>query len=90
MAHGSLTHAEVSNSSLTKDRRIKAPIYAEAGVPEYWIIDVTSDRLRVEVHTDPRDGDYRRVEILRDGDVLRPTRLPIEIPVIELPWKRDR
>jgi Uma2 family endonuclease len=80
---------EVSNSSLNKDRTIKAPLYAEAGVPEYWIIDVSGRELRVEVHTDPRGDDYRHVEILRDGDVLRPSRLPgIEIPVIEIPWKR--
>jgi Uma2 family endonuclease len=81
---------EVSNSSLAKDRGIKTPIYAEAGVPEYWIVDVTGDELRIEVHTDPQNGDYRRIEILRDGDVLRPTHVPIEIPVIEIPWKRDQ
>lgn len=69
---------EVSNSSLVKD-------------PEYWIVDVTGEELRIEVHIDPRDGDYRRVEVLRDGDVLRPTQLPaIAIPVSEIPWKRDR
>ena len=80
---------EVSDSSVQKDRRIKAPIYAEAKVPEYWIVDISTEALRVEVHTDPTPDGYRRVEILRDGDVLRPGRLTgIEIPVIEIPWKR--
>jgi Uma2 family endonuclease len=80
---------EVSNSSLKKDRGIKGPLYAEAGVPEYWIVDVSGDELRIEVHTDPRGGDYRHVEILRDGDVLRPSRLPgVEILVTEIPWQR--
>ncbi len=80
---------EISDSSLAKDRRIKAPIYAEAGVPEYWIVDISGDQLCVEVHTDPAPSGYRRVEILRDDDVLRPTQLlRIEIAVREIPWKR--
>jgi Uma2 family endonuclease len=80
---------EVSDSSIKKDRRVKAPIYAEANVPEYWIVDISTVELRVEVHTEPTAEGYRRVEILRDGDTLRPTRLPaVAIPVLEIPWKR--
>ena len=77
---------EVSNSSLANDRRIKGPLYAEAGVPEYWIVDISGNELRVEVHTDPAPDGYRQVAILRDGDVLRPTRLPgVEIAVDDIP-----
>lgn len=80
---------EVSDSSIRKDRRVKTSIYAEAGVPEYWIVNISKEELLIEVHTDPTPDGYRRVEVLRDGDVLRPTRLPgVEIPVIEIPWKR--
>jgi Uma2 family endonuclease len=80
---------EISDSSIKKDRRIKAPIYAEANVPECWIVDISTVELRVEVHTDPTPSGYRRVEILRDGDVLRPSRLPgVELPVSDIPWKR--
>jgi Uma2 family endonuclease len=80
---------EVSDSSVRKDRKLKGPIYAEAGAPEYWLVDISSDDLCVEVHTTPTTSGYRNVEILRDGDVLRPTRLSgIEIPVIEIPWNR--
>ncbi len=80
---------EVSSSSLAYDRRIKAPIYAQANVPEYWIVDVSGAELSIEVHTDATPQGYRRVEIVRDGDVLRPARLPeIEIAVREIPWKR--
>ncbi len=80
---------EVSDSSIGKDRRIKARIYAEARVPEYWIVDISGDELCVEVHTDPTLHGYRHVDILRAGDVLRPTRLPgTEIFVSDIPWKR--
>lgn len=85
----SLLLIEVSESSIRKDRRIKAPIYAEAGVPEYWIVDISDDALRVEVHTGPTAHGYRHVEILRDGDVLRPTKLAnVDIPVADVPWNR--
>ncbi len=54
------------------------------GIPEYWIVDVTGRT--VEVHTRPDGGYYSRVQILRDGDVLRPTLLPgVAIWVAEIP-----
>jgi Uma2 family endonuclease len=42
---------EVSDSSLGFDRREKGRIYARAGVPVYWVVNV-EDR-QVEVYTDP-------------------------------------
>jgi len=31
---------EVADSSLEYDRDVKAPIYANAGIPEYWLVDL--------------------------------------------------
>jgi Uma2 family endonuclease len=76
---------EVAESSLAKDRGIKARLYAAAGVLEYWVVDLHS--MRIEVRTGPNKRAYahRRtaglenairlvafpdVEI-RVGDVLR-------------------
>jgi len=42
---------EVSDSSLAFDRRDKGRIYAQAGIPVYWIINL-QDR-HIEVYTDP-------------------------------------
>lgn len=80
---------EVSDSSLRKDQQIKAPLYASAGVPEYWIVDISNDRLVIDVHTEPTAEGYRIVTRMRDGDVLKPARLPVEIRVDEIPWPRD-
>jgi Uma2 family endonuclease len=75
---------EVAHSSLGIDRGLKRTIYAEAGVPEYWIVDVNT--LTVEVHILPEDGSYTSVTTLRDGDVLRPTLLPeVTIRVADIP-----
>jgi Uma2 family endonuclease len=75
---------EVAHTSMRIDRGLKRMIYAEAGVPEYWIVDMNT--LTVEVHTLPRDGSYTRVTTLRDGDVLRPTLLAdVMIRVADIP-----
>jgi len=42
---------EVSDSSLQQDRLSKSRIYAGAGVPEYWIVNLRD--ARVEVYRDP-------------------------------------
>ena len=76
---------EVADSSLDRDREDKAPIYAQAGVPEYWIVDVNTATIEVLTHPGP-DG-YLCVARLTRGDVLRPTQLAgIEIAIADLPW----
>lgn len=46
---------EVSDSTLAFDRRTKQRAYAEAGIPEYWIINLV-DRV-IEVYTNPKPRD---------------------------------
>ena len=52
---------EVAKKTVEKDREVKGPIYAAAGIPEYWIINLNSRK--VEVHTDPdtEEGVYQSV-----------------------------
>ena len=38
---------EVADSSLREDRDLKSPIYAAAGVPEFWLIDVNAETVTV-------------------------------------------
>jgi len=79
---------EVADSSQPIDREIdrgiKLTIYAEADVPEYWIVDLV--QMTVDVHTQPKGGRYTNLRTFRDGDVLRPTLLPdVAIYVAEIP-----
>ncbi len=80
---------EVSSSSIRKDRKVKALLYAEIGVPEYWLIDITKGVPVVEVYTDPTPQGYATMTTLRDGDVLRPKLVPIEIQIADLPRDVD-
>src|SRR5438876_4153608 len=72
---------EVALSSFALDRRYKASLYARAGRPEYWIVNLV-DRV-LEVRRDPAPSasapygwDYGRMEALGVGDMVRPLAAP--------------
>ncbi|WP_420128455.1 Uma2 family endonuclease [Longimicrobium sp.] len=50
---------EVADTSVGFDRRKKSRLYAEANIPEYWVLDLP--RNHVVVHRRPRAGGYRDV-----------------------------
>jgi Uma2 family endonuclease len=75
---------EISDSSLRRDRMWKQTIYAKAGIPEYWVVNVQDGS--VEVYTEPTPSGYARKQTFRGGDVLRPTLLAgIDIAVADMP-----
>jgi len=49
---------EVADSSLGHDLENKASLYAEAGIPEYWIVNLVDYELIV--FTDPANGSYQQ------------------------------
>ncbi|MES2462947.1 MAG: Uma2 family endonuclease [Armatimonadota bacterium] len=57
---------EVSDTTLRDDLTIKANLYARAGVPDYWVLDVTGRQLFV--HRNPTDGIYGLVERYSDSE----------------------
>jgi Uma2 family endonuclease len=61
---------EVSYSALYKDRAVKAPLYAAADIPEYWIVNLPESV--VEVHRRPWGNRYRTVTRHSRGETLRP------------------
>ena len=65
---------EVSDTTVRYDSTIKASLYAEARIPEYWVLDVNKDVLVVRV--DPSGGEYRGVQILHRGETVSPRMLP--------------
>lgn len=66
---------EVSDSTLDFDRRSKAPMYARAHVPEYWIVNLV-DRV-VEVYRDPvPDHGYQTAVTFHPGEWIVPLVAP--------------
>jgi Uma2 family endonuclease len=80
-----LLAVEVSDATLRKDRIPKAAIYAEAGIPEYWIVNVKDESIEVDRDPDPKASRYRTMMTLTSGQVLTPTSIPrFSLPVLEL------
>ena len=65
---------EVSDTTLRTDRRVKRPLYARAGFPEYWIVDL--EARQIEVHRSPTGDTYASVERKGPGDVMTIEALP--------------
>jgi Uma2 family endonuclease len=72
---------EVADSSVPADREVKAPLYAVAGVVEYWIVNLADEV--VEVHRDPRaDGTYAAVAVVPRAGTVSPLAFPdLVLPV---------
>jgi Uma2 family endonuclease len=70
---------EVAESSLREDLGEKATLYAQAGIPEYWVVNLVG-RV-VVVFREPRDGSYRQRSTLLPGASATP---PLSWPDVEV------
>ncbi len=60
---------EVAHATVNKDRNLKGPIYAAAGIPEYWIINLNARS--VELHLFPTPiGEYGSVVHYAEGQTF--------------------
>ena len=60
---------EVSETTLEYDRKVKVPLYAGAGIPEAWVVNLPEER--IEVYSDPAGGDYQTVRPFTRGQKLQ-------------------
>jgi Uma2 family endonuclease len=65
---------EVADTSLAYDRGLKLPLYARAGIPEVWIVDLTNEA--IERYANPANGAYRSVNHAAHGQTITPSALP--------------
>ena len=78
---------EVADSSLDYDRTVKLGVYADSGIPLYYVVNI-NDRC-IEVYKDPRagTGHYGTAEQVRVGQsIMFPTPVGpgLEVPAREL------
>jgi Uma2 family endonuclease len=63
---------EVADSTLQRDRTLKKRLYATAGIPVYWIVNLSNNQ--IEVYTDPsgpdEQPDYRQQRVCGREDSL--------------------
>jgi Uma2 family endonuclease len=73
---------EIADTSLKFDRDIKAKLYAETGVPEYWLADIKTGT--VFAYSQIESGKYRVVRQLHRGEFQAPALMadcPIPIDI---------
>jgi Uma2 family endonuclease len=73
---------EVSDSSAAFDLSRKAALYAEAGVPEYWVLEL--GRRRLVVHRQPDGAEYRLRQFFSEPDTVTLENRAENIPVTQL------
>ena len=78
-AEDALLVIEVADTSLEHDRQVKVPLYARAGIPEVWLVELAGDRIAA-VHRDPGPEGYHDVSVVARGDTLS----AVSIPGLEL------
>ena len=78
-----LLAVEVSVTTLLEDRTEKARLYAEAGVPEYWIVNPVARQ--VEVRREPVGTEYASVVVYGEDEAVSPLVAPdLILPVASL------
>jgi Uma2 family endonuclease len=73
-AHALLV-VEISESTLAFDRTTKAKIYADAGIEDYWIVNLVDNCLEVQRQPVPGDG-YAQKLTLKPGEKIAPLSAP--------------
>ena len=71
---------EVADSSLDFDTNDKRPLYAKAGIRDYWVVDINGRRLLI--YRDPRAGDYTTQQALGALDSVSP--LAVQTAVVRV------
>jgi Uma2 family endonuclease len=67
---------EVAGESLPLDRQAKAVLYARAGIPEYWIVNLAESTVEVRRAPDCESGAYRTRGVASVGESLDADSVP--------------
>ena len=74
---------EVAGTTLNPDRNLKSRIYAQANIPDYWILDVNNRQ--IYVFRQPQDASYQQEIVLKENDTISLLAFPeITVQVAQL------
>ena len=74
---------EVADTTVKYDREMKIPLYAEANIPEVWLVDVNQEI--IEVYRNSLEGIYQDVQKLTKNQILSTLAFPdVSIHLSEL------
>jgi Uma2 family endonuclease len=74
---------EVADTTVETDRKVKLPLYARAGIPEAWIVNIPDEQ--IEIYSDPSGDAYRiTVQSVRGESAQSLTLKELAVSVDEL------
>jgi Uma2 family endonuclease len=65
---------EVADSTLKQDCEVKDKLYAQAGIPDYWVLDLKNRQLHI--YRDPTPKGYTSHLILKEPNQVSPLAFP--------------
>ena len=71
MASDTLLIIEVADTTVLTDRNIKVPLYARAGVPEVWLVNLPAQS--IEVFGNLYEGTYQTTSEFKRGEIVEST-----------------
>ena len=65
---------EVADTSEDYDREVKMPLYAQYGIPEAWLVDISSRS--IQIYRDPGPEGYGDIQQVGQGRSIAPQAFP--------------
>lgn len=65
---------EVADTSVERDLEAKLPLYARAGIPEVWLVNLPAET--IEVNSRPDSGEYRETVRVKRGETVTSRNIP--------------
>lgn len=79
---------EVADTSVDTDRRLKLPLYAKAGISEYWIVNLRDEV--IEVYREPHSRGYSVTTMYKAGEKISPEQFAdVKVDVAEIFRRAD-
>lgn len=79
---------EVADTTVDTDRRLKLPLYAEAKILEYWIVNLRDEV--IEIYREPHSRGYSVTTMHKAGEKITPEEFPdVKVDVAEIFRRAD-
>jgi len=73
---------EVADTTFAYDTKVKLPLYAESGIPEYWVINL--NKKQVHTYWDAQGNTYQQSKVYLVGDRIKAQHIDLELAVAQI------
>ena len=73
---------EIADTTVKTDCNLKAKVYAQSGVKDYWVLDLNQRQLHI--FREPSQSGYLQKDLLEEADRISPLHLDLSIQVRDM------